>query len=93
MRLAFCIRLLGEHSKIKLSTKNVLVEITATDLFKAQLVLDTLVCMFSEYCADKFAVESVEVVNADSTSVVYPRLQTREKKVQVDKINGVLGTR
>ena len=37
----------GEHTKIKLSTKNVLIECTATDENKAKIVLDTIVCMFS----------------------------------------------
>lgn len=44
----------SEHSKIKLTTKNVFIEITATDEYKANVVLNTLVCMFSEYCDEKF---------------------------------------
>ncbi len=44
----------GEHSKIKMTTRNVFIECTATDLHKASVVLDTLVCMFSEYCALSF---------------------------------------
>jgi phenylalanyl-tRNA synthetase beta chain len=37
----------GDHSKITLNTKNILIECTATDLQKAKIVLDTIVCMFS----------------------------------------------
>jgi phenylalanyl-tRNA synthetase beta chain len=44
----------GDHSKIKLSTKNVFIEVTATDATKADVVLNTICAMFSEYCADKF---------------------------------------
>lgn len=44
----------GEHSKIKLSTKNVLIECTATDLTKANVVLNTMVTMFSQYCKSPF---------------------------------------
>ena len=33
----------GEHSKISLSTKNVFIEATATDLTKAKIVLDIIV--------------------------------------------------
>jgi len=44
----------GEHSKIMLNTKNVFIECTATDLTKAKMVLDVMVTMFSEYCAQPF---------------------------------------
>ena len=53
----------GNHSKITLNTKNVFIECTATDKFKAQIVLDTLVCMFSGYCDKPFTVEPVQVRN------------------------------
>lgn len=52
----------GKHSRIQLHTKNVFIEATATDLTKANIVLDTIVTMFSEYCASPFTVEEVEVV-------------------------------
>ena len=38
----------GDHSKIKLSTKNVLIEMTATDLTKAKIALNTFISMFSQ---------------------------------------------
>lgn len=38
----------GDHSKIKLETKNIFIEITATDLTKANIALNTLVSMFSQ---------------------------------------------
>lgn len=44
----------SEHSKITLETKNIFIEITATDENKASLVLDTIVCMFSEYSSNRF---------------------------------------
>ena len=52
----------GKHSRIQLHTKNVFIECTATDLTKANIVLDTIVTMFSEHCAEPFTVEEVEVV-------------------------------
>jgi hypothetical protein len=39
----------------------VFIECTATDLTKAQIVLNTVCCMFSEYCEVAFEVEPVEV--------------------------------
>ena len=47
----------GSVSKITLNTKNVFIECTATDLTKANIVLDTMVTMFSEYCSKPFQVE------------------------------------
>jgi phenylalanyl-tRNA synthetase beta chain len=44
----------GDHSKIKLTTRNVLIECTATDITKANVVLNTVVTMFSQYCTSKF---------------------------------------
>src|SRR5947208_16987378 len=44
----------GDHSKITLNTKNVFIECTATDFTKAKIVLNTVVTMFSEYCAEPF---------------------------------------
>uniref|UniRef100_A0AAX7U4U9 Phenylalanine--tRNA ligase beta subunit n=1 Tax=Astatotilapia calliptera TaxID=8154 RepID=A0AAX7U4U9_ASTCA len=44
----------GDHSKISLKTKNVFIECTATDQTKAKTVLDMMVTMFSEYCAQPF---------------------------------------
>uniref|UniRef100_A0A671X9B1 Phenylalanine--tRNA ligase beta subunit n=1 Tax=Sparus aurata TaxID=8175 RepID=A0A671X9B1_SPAAU len=51
----------GDHSKIALKTKNVFIECTATDLTKAKTVLDMMVTMFSEYCAQPFT-ESTEKI-------------------------------
>ena len=44
------------------------IECTATDLTKAKVVLNTIVCMFAEYCTKPFEVEPVEVVDAAGQS-------------------------
>jgi len=69
----------GDHSKIKLTTKNIFIEITATDLTKAKTTLDTIVTMFSCYCAKPFTVEPVDVEYYDGTKMVTPELQYRWK--------------
>ena len=51
----------GDHSKITLSTRNVFIECTATDLTKAGVTLNTMVAMFSRYCEQAFTVEPVHV--------------------------------
>ncbi|CAI8007637.1 Phenylalanine--tRNA ligase beta subunit [Geodia barretti] len=81
----------GDHSKISLSTRNVLIECTATDLKKAKIVLDTLVTMFSEYCETPYTAECVEVVRADGMVEKYPELRYRNEVVTVCDINRGVG--
>ncbi|KAJ3298168.1 hypothetical protein HK104_011089 [Borealophlyctis nickersoniae] len=81
----------SDHSKIKLSTKNVFIECTATDLTKAKIVLNTVVTMYSQYCAQKFSVEPVEVVQADGTATVFPDLSERKVRAEVEYINRSIG--
>ncbi|VDM17104.1 unnamed protein product [Hydatigera taeniaeformis] len=81
----------GEHSKITLATKNVFIECTATDLNKASIVLDTIVTMFSEYCARPFTSEQVEVTQWDGSRNYYPRLQQRMALVSMEYINTLVG--
>ncbi|KAJ3331687.1 hypothetical protein HDU76_002489 [Blyttiomyces sp. JEL0837] len=81
----------GEHSKINLSTKNVLIECTATDLTKAKIVLNTVVTMFSEYAKDQFSVEPVEVIMPDGSKHIYPDLAPRTFTTDCKYINSRIG--
>lgn len=86
----------GDQSKLTLSTKNIFIECTATDLTKANIVLDTIVTMFGEYCATPFAVEGVTVnyVNADdavTASYVSPELSFRRERASVEFCNSLIG--
>lgn len=86
----------GSKSKITLGTKNVFIECTATDLTKANIVLDTVVCMFSEYCSVPFSVEPVVVNYVDASSNVVdsyttPKLYTRRERANVDFCNSLIG--
>ncbi|XP_050349091.1 phenylalanine--tRNA ligase beta subunit [Nymphalis io] len=81
----------GDHSKITLDTKNVFIECTATDLTKAIIVLDTIVCMFSEYCTNKYEVQQCKVFAPDGTYELYPQMHYREETINVDKANGYIG--
>ncbi|KAM7543300.1 hypothetical protein Aperf_G00000017393 [Anoplocephala perfoliata] len=81
----------GDHSKISLATKNVFIDCTATDLNKASIVVDIIVAMFSEYCADPFTAEQVEIISWDGSHTLYPRLQQRTMLVGVDYVNNVAG--
>ncbi|GFG37483.1 hypothetical protein Cfor_09546 [Coptotermes formosanus] len=81
----------GNHSRITLNTRNVFIECTALDLTKAKIVLDTLVCTFSQYCADKYTAECCEVVLPDGNVTRYPELAYREEVVSVQKTNRYIG--
>ncbi|KAK7074494.1 hypothetical protein SK128_019460 [Halocaridina rubra] len=81
----------GNHSKITLKTRNIFIECTATDKFKAQIVLDTLVCMFSEYCEQPFTVEPVQVEYPNGENIQYPTLQYRDQEASVAYCNVLAG--
>lgn len=81
----------GDHSKITLDTKNVFIEVTATDLTKANIVLDTLVCMFSQYCKNEYTAEYCEVIYPDGACHLYPQLLYRKENILVDKVNQIIG--
>lgn len=81
----------GEHSKIKLETKNIFIECTATDSHKAEVVLDTLVCLFSEYSTKPFTVEPVKVVGPDNSERIWPSLKYRQESISLDYIQSNIG--
>ncbi|VDN28541.1 unnamed protein product [Gongylonema pulchrum] len=88
----------GEHSKIHLGTRNILIEVTATDLEKATIVLNTLVAMFSQYTTASaesdnasFLVEPVEIVSVDGSRQEYPDLRERSMTVSAANIKQRIG--
>jgi len=86
----------GDHSKITLSTTNILIECTATDLTKAHIVLETVVCMFSEYAAQPFTVEQVRVAYEEEPKPgfrgeVTPVLATRTASARLPTLRTMLG--
>ena len=81
----------SEHSKISLNTKNILFEVTATDLTKAGIVLDTLVTMFSQYCDPPFTVEPVQTLLPGGETLTYPKLSYRTETINPTKVNKSIG--
>lgn len=49
----------SEHSKITLNTRNVFIDLTATDETKLNIVVNIISTMFSEYCSEPFRSVSV----------------------------------
>lgn len=83
----------GEHSKITLKTRNVFIESTALDRTKAYVVLNTLLAMFSEYCAAPFTYEPVLVHYEDGSSPddVTPHADSYDIEASVEYINQCTG--
>jgi len=86
----------GSKSKITLDTKNVFIECTATDLTKANIVLDTVVAMFSEYCSKPFTVEPVRVNYMCSNgkildTKVTPLMSNRKERANIEFCNSLIG--
>jgi len=44
----------SEHSKITLNTRNIFIDVTATDSTKLAIVVNIVSTMFSEYCEDPY---------------------------------------
>ncbi|KAJ9461574.1 Phenylalanine--tRNA ligase beta subunit [Diplonema papillatum] len=89
----------SDFSKITLDTKNVFIEVTATDLTKANIFLNMVITAFSEYTKEKHTVEPVEIqYPADhnlkwltSPTVVTPDLSETEFTIDQKYINSSIG--
>ncbi|BFZ55798.1 phenylalanine--tRNA ligase subunit beta [Savitreella phatthalungensis] len=82
----------SDHSKITLSTRDVLIECTATDVTKLEVVLDIVVAMFSEYAAAPFTIEPVRIVSEhNGQSRVTPNIAPRKHAAEVAYINSCTG--
>ena len=57
----------SEYSKIDLNTKNVFIDITATDKTKALMALNVIMSAFSSYSKDKFKIEQVNIKETDAS--------------------------
>lgn len=53
--------------------------------------MDTLVCLFSQYCKNKYTAELCEVVQPDGNVVTYPELNYRNEIINVAKANSYIG--
>lgn len=82
----------SNHSKITLDTKNVFIDITATDKTKVEIVNHMIVSMFSQYCAEPFTIEPVKVVSPhNGESREAPDLTPRATQASAGFINSVCG--
>ncbi|KIY74100.1 phenylalanyl-tRNA synthetase subunit beta [Cylindrobasidium torrendii FP15055 ss-10] len=81
----------SNHSKITLNTKNVFIDVTATDQTKLDIVVNIVSTMFSEYCAEPFIIEPVTIVTAKGETIVTPKLEPRKAIANTSYINNCTG--
>jgi len=87
----------GQHSAMSIHTKNILIECTGTDFTKLNITLNMIVAMFSQYCAEPFSVEAVEVVyesdeeKEQKLSGLYPKMESTAFEVRPEYINRGIG--
>ena len=79
------------HSAISLNTKNVFIEATAVDEYKANVCVNQIIAAFSYYCGDQFTIEPVLVQYEGGKEVVTPDLSIREMECKVDWMNTSIG--
>ena len=82
----------SNRSKITTKTRNVFIDITATDKTKVEIVCNILVAMFSQYTSEKFTVEPIKIVSEhNSQTRQVPDLTPRSTQAEVDYINACCG--
>ncbi|KAI5450987.1 phenylalanine--tRNA ligase subunit beta [Naganishia albida] len=81
----------SQHSKITMQTRNIFIDVTATDQTKIDIVVNIIVAMFSEYCQVPFEVEPVRITYPDGTSRLSPDMTPRATTASVSYINAALG--
>ena len=80
----------SQHTKMTINTHNVLIDITGLDYTKCNIVLNTLVAMFSVYCKEPFTVEEVKVTTEKEVKL-YPDLTPRVFKADVEYLRTITG--
>ncbi|CRG99916.1 phenylalanine--tRNA ligase beta subunit, putative [Plasmodium relictum] len=86
-----------DHTKITLNTKNIFIECTAIDKNKAEIALNILCSMLSEYCTPKYSIYSIVVKYNEKhqlekgNSYLYPIFQKKMLKCDIDYVRKLSG--
>ncbi|KAJ7638967.1 phenylalanyl-tRNA synthetase subunit beta [Roridomyces roridus] len=81
----------SEHSKITLNTRNIFIDVTATDQTKLDIVVNMVATMFSEYCAEPYTIEPVKVILPDGQSKITPDISGRHTTAHASYVNSCTG--
>lgn len=83
----------SELSKISLQTKNIFIDITATDQTKALIALDVIMSSFSMYSSTPFTFEQVKILDEDIGEYLSPKTPLYKtmqvKKPYLERITGL----
>ena len=82
----------SNHSKITLNTRNIFMDVTATDKTKAEICNNIIVTMFSQYTDEPFTVEPINIHSPhNNQSRQVPDLTPREIQASTSYINSCCG--
>ncbi|KAK7695415.1 hypothetical protein QCA50_000051 [Cerrena zonata] len=81
----------SEHSKITLNTRNIWIDVTATDETKLGIVVNIISTMFSEYCEDPLTIEPCKVIYPDGSTRITPDLSYKPMTAHPSYINSCSG--
>ncbi|TFK29380.1 phenylalanyl-tRNA synthetase subunit beta [Coprinopsis marcescibilis] len=81
----------SEHSKITLNTRNIFIDVTATDQTKLDIVVNMVATMFSEYCEEPFTIEPVKVILPSGQTKITPDLSGRDMVAHASYVNSCTG--
>lgn len=76
-------------SRITLETRNIFVEVTATDKTKGRIVLGQIVSVFSQYCSNKFAIEPI-LIQCDE-DIITPNIIPRVLRASTTYLSTLTG--
>ncbi|KAH0839905.1 phenylalanyl-tRNA synthetase subunit beta [Lanmaoa asiatica] len=77
----------SEHSKITLNTRNVFIDVTATDDTKLQIVVNMVATMFSEYCEEPFTIEPCKIIFPNGSTRISPDIAPRTVMARASYVN------
>jgi len=81
----------SEHSKITLNTRNIFIDVTATDQTKLDIVVNIVSTMFSEYCAEPYTIEPVKTILPNGQIRICPNLSGRKTVAHASYVNSCTG--
>ncbi|KIY49327.1 phenylalanyl-tRNA synthetase subunit beta [Fistulina hepatica ATCC 64428] len=81
----------SQHSKITPNTRNVFIDVTATDQTKLDIVVSIVATMFSEYCEKPFTIEPCKVVYPSGETRITPRIEERVTTAHASYVNACTG--
>ncbi|KAH6915327.1 phenylalanyl-tRNA synthetase subunit beta [Coprinopsis sp. MPI-PUGE-AT-0042] len=81
----------SDHSKITLNTRNVFIDVTATDQTKLDIVVNMVATMFSEYCEEPYTIEPCKVILPNGEAKITPDLSGKDMVAHASYVNSCTG--